>query len=111
MGSRIERESKTVKAMIELYCRKLHAVKTLCPECGELAEYVGSRLAKCPYQEGKTICAKCQTHCYKPVMREKIKKVMRYSGPRMLRHHPIAAVQHILDERRKKPLAGKRRVP
>jgi hypothetical protein len=34
-------------------------------------------------------------------MREKVKKVMRYSGPRMLWHHPILAVHHLIDGRKK----------
>ena len=24
---------------------------------------------------------------------------MRYSGPRMVRYHPVAAIQHLIDER------------
>ena len=31
----------------------------------------------------------------KPEMREKIRQVMRYSGPRMIFHHPIAALRHL----------------
>lgn len=104
MSSRIEREHSSVQAMIMLYCRKNHQCRTLCQECGELAGYAGKRLTKCPYGEGKTTCAKCPTHCYKPDMRERIRTVMRYSGPRMIWHHPIAAFQHLSDERRKKPV-------
>ncbi len=29
-------------------------------------------------------------------MREKIRAVMRFSGPRMIFHHPVAAVRHVL---------------
>lgn len=101
--SRVERERRTVQAMIKLYCRRHHNSKALCPECGELADYAGKRLTKCPYGEGKTTCAKCPTHCYKPEMRARIRTVMRYSGPRMIWHHPLAAVQHLVDERRKEP--------
>jgi len=42
-------------------------------------------------------------HCYKPAMRENIRAVMRYSGPRMISHHPLMAIQHLIDKRRKKP--------
>jgi hypothetical protein len=28
-------------------------------------------------------------------MRERIRQVMRYSGPRMIFHHPIAALRHL----------------
>jgi hypothetical protein len=33
-------------------------------------------------------------------MRENIRKVMRYAGPRMIYHHPIMALRHLLDGRR-----------
>ena len=29
-------------------------------------------------------------------MREKIRAVMRYSGPRMIFHHPFAAIRHLV---------------
>lgn len=106
MPSRIERELKTVTTMIELYCRKHHAAKNLCMGCAELVFYAGNRLQKCPYGEGKTTCAKCPVHCFNPAMRDKIRTVMRYSGPRMLRYHPFAAIRHILDDRRQKPVTA-----
>ena len=37
-------------------------------------------------------------------MREKIRTVMRYAGPRMIYRHPAAAVRHLLDCRRKEPV-------
>jgi hypothetical protein len=40
-------------------------------------------------------------HCYQPQMREKAKKVMRYSGPRMLLHSPGLALRHVFDGRKK----------
>jgi hypothetical protein len=30
-------------------------------------------------------------------MREKIKEVMRYAGPRLIYRHPILAIRHLLD--------------
>ena len=42
-------------------------------------------------------CGKCLVHCYQPQMREKVKGVMRYSGPRMLLHHPVLAMHHAVD--------------
>jgi hypothetical protein len=43
-------------------------------------------------------------HCYKPAMREKIKDVMRYSGPRMSYRHPLLALFHFFDGFRKAPI-------
>ncbi|MFC1935035.1 nitrous oxide-stimulated promoter family protein [Chloroflexota bacterium] len=103
MHPRIKRESKTVRKMIALYCRKHHSSDGLCPECFSLMEYTHQRLERCPFQEGKTTCAKCPMHCYEPNMRDNIKAVMRYSGPRMLYRHPISAIRHLLDGRRQEP--------
>jgi hypothetical protein len=59
------------------------------------------RLDRCPFQENKSTCGKCLVHCYQPQMREKVKKVMKYSGPRMLLHHPVLALHHVFDGRKK----------
>ena len=101
---RMKREHKSVGLMIALYCRDHHhSDKGLCDECRELAKYASSRLRNCPFQENKTTCGNCPVHCYKPNMREKIRNVMRYAGPRMMRHHPILAIGHIIDGWRKEP--------
>lgn len=104
MHPRIKRESETVKTMIELYCHDHHSFNGLCLECLSLIEYAQRRLEGCPFQEGKTTCAKCPVHCYSPDMREKIRTIMRYSGPRMLYKHPTAALWHLVDKRRKEPI-------
>jgi hypothetical protein len=36
-------------------------------------------------------------------MRDHIKLVMRYAGPRMLLRHPILTIRHLLDARRPAP--------
>jgi hypothetical protein len=67
------------------------------------------RLRRCPFQEGKTTCAKCPIHCYKPTMRERVRVVMRYAGPRMMLRHPSLAMWHLFDGRRKEPLKPAKR--
>ena len=62
-----------------------------------LLAYARVRLDKCRYGTEKPTCANCPTHCYKPAMRERVREVMRYSGPRMLRKHPVLAVAHLVD--------------
>jgi hypothetical protein len=105
------REAKTVEAMIHLYCRAQHGSSgVLCSECRELWEYAQMRLDKCPYQEGKTTCAKCPAHCYKLAMREKVRAVMRYAGPRMLYRHPVMALLHLVDGLRKEPIRSRHEV-
>ena len=107
--ARMQRESKTIEAMIRLYCRDHHATKVeLCPECSELWDYALVRLDRCPFKEIKPTCAKCPVHCYKPDMREKVRAVMRYAGPRMLRRHPVLAMLHLIDGFRKTPDSPRR---
>lgn len=94
--SKREREKETVSCMISLYCRKKHKCKDLCPECAALKEYACLRSDKCPFMETKTFCSNCKVHCYRPEMREKIREVMRFSGPRMIFYHPIMAIHHVI---------------
>ncbi len=104
MQGRIAREAATVKVMIRDYCRHVHAGGDLCPACRELNDYALEKLWKCPFGEGKTVCSRCLVHCYRPGMRQRIRVVMRYAGPRMIYCHPLRAVRHLLDKRRKSPL-------
>jgi hypothetical protein len=104
-NTRITREIKTIETMVRMYCRRHHETQTgICRECDELLTYAKHRLEKCPFQGGKTTCAKCPVHCYKTDKREKIREVMKFSGPKMIFIHPIMALLHIKDGLRKKPI-------
>jgi len=95
---RFERETKTLKAMIALYCRDKHKPQDgLCVTCAALQDYALARLERCKYGADKPKCAACPIHCYKPAMRDAIRDVMRYAGPRMLINHPVLALGHTLD--------------
>ena len=131
--NRIDWEKRTVRHMIELWCRKNHGGEAccemgsmgggeeshggsgegshggqgshecqvghggpgLCGECRELLEYSLARLEHCKFGNAKTKCHKCPVHCYRPDMREKIRTVMRFSGPRMLLYHPLEALRYL----------------
>ena len=95
---RIQEEKWLVEQMIHLYCRQQEGHTQLCPNCRKLLVYAHYRLDKCHYGGKKPTCKKCPTHCYQPEMKEKIKKVMRWAGPRMILHHPLATVKHLLRE-------------
>ncbi|MBD1569693.1 MULTISPECIES: nitrous oxide-stimulated promoter family protein [Aliivibrio] len=97
---KLNTEFKTVSAMIEIYCKKNHHSETLCEECQQLMDYAEVRLDRCPYGENKPTCNTCPIHCYKPEPKEQMRLVMRFSGPRMLLHHPILAIRHLLSEKR-----------
>jgi hypothetical protein len=93
------RELTIIRAMVRLYCRgHAHADRTpLCPDCAELLDYATRRLERCVFGDAKPTCANCTVHCYKASMRERIRVVMRWAGPRMLWRHPVLAVRHMID--------------
>ncbi|MCF7823465.1 MAG: nitrous oxide-stimulated promoter family protein [Candidatus Marinimicrobia bacterium] len=102
--NRMQREANTIRAMVRIYCQHHHEGKTEnCPECSQIQNYALDRLYYCPFQEGKTSCKNCPVHCYKPSMKDDIKRVMRYSGPRMALRHPMLTIFHFIDERRREP--------
>ncbi|MFR3451663.1 MAG: nitrous oxide-stimulated promoter family protein [Collinsella sp.] len=127
-----EREQEIVSQMIALYCKGNHSAhgsaslrerggeirqmregrpfgsgtsgerRDLCPECAELEAYAHARSERCPFMEEKTFCSNCTVHCYRPEMRERIRTVMRYAGPRMLFHHPVMAIRHMIESQRER---------
>jgi hypothetical protein len=93
----LEREWKTVSAMVRIYCRDQHHGGALCEECQQLMSYIRLRLERCRFGEDKPTCAKCPVHCYQKDRRAQIKTVMRYAGPRMVWEHPWLSLCHLLD--------------
>lgn len=96
---RSEREIKTVRVMVGMYCRNRHGGKTLCDDCRALCSYAEKRIVKCPFGENKPVCSKCSIHCYKPDMRKRIGEVMRFAGPKMIFRHPLMAARHLITQR------------
>ena len=70
--------------------------EAVCAECAALDDFAQQRTARCPHMATKTSCNRCATHCYPAKMQARIREVMRYAGPRMLFHHPIAALRHLI---------------
>ena len=106
---RMRREAATVAAMVDISCGELHGTPRgeLCGACAALLDYALLRLARCPFQEGKTSCGACRVHCYKPEMRERAREAMRTAGPRMPLRHPLLALWHLFDGLRKDPVRKK----
>ncbi len=100
-----EREVKTIRAMVEIYCQDHHRPDgaPLCESCSALVDYALARLGKCPWGEQKPVCANCSIHCYKPAMRDRVREVMRYAGPRMLLRHPLLALNHLVQKQKPAP--------
>lgn len=95
---RLERDNKTVVVMAQLYCHDHHCglqdEDGLCPECRDVVLYAIERTERCP-QLHKGVCELCSIQCYKPAMRQQIRTIMAYSGPRMITHHPIMVFRHV----------------
>ena len=101
---RIVREKKTVAAMMQVFCKAHHrSEQRLCQECADLLAYAECRLDRCPFAADKPTCAECPIHCYKPAMRDRIRAVMRFAGPRMMLRRPVLAIRHLLDQRKRRP--------
>lgn len=96
---RLLRELRTIEAMTRIYCRDRHHTREPCGDCQALMNYAAKRLAVCTFGEEKPVCAKCQVHCYAKAMRDKVREVMRYAGPRMIWRHPWLALMHVVDKR------------
>ncbi|SNR70497.1 nitrous oxide-stimulated promoter family protein [Desulfurobacterium atlanticum] len=95
----IEKEKKVIRKMIEIYCKGKHKTyHQLCEECKTLLNYSFTRLDLCPFKDNKPSCKKCPIHCYSPEMREKIRLVMKYSGPRMIFYTPLEWLKHKIEE-------------
>lgn len=100
-----EKEKKLIPKMILIFCRSKHKIKRkfegvsgneICEDCKKLRDYALLRLEKCPFKENKQFCNFCKIHCYNPDMREKIKNVMKFVGPRLLLSHPFFTISHAL---------------
>jgi hypothetical protein len=97
----ITREQRTIDYMVQIYCHGKHGTAgEICADCVALHSYAMDRLERCVFGTDKPTCRRCPVHCYKPAMREAIRGVMVYAGPRMLRSHPILAIRHLLEDRK-----------
>jgi hypothetical protein len=96
--ARLRRERRTVEVMIRLYCLARHGRGPgLCADCTRVSEYAARKIDRCPFRAAKPVCVDCRVHCYSPAMRDEIRAIMRYAGPRMIFRHPGLALMHILD--------------
>ena len=106
-----QRETRTVSQMIALHCRGNHEEadrseqascgEMVCPACKALDDYACLRTMRCRRMADKVDCENCANHCYTPEMRERIREVMRYAGPRMLLAHPVSALRHLAGKLRR----------
>jgi hypothetical protein len=119
-GKKTRSDTRLLGDFTRIYCRGVHGSAAraplvsdgaelgvygdrppeVCDECAELLRYAERRRAYCP-KDPKPFCSYCDTHCYTAEMRERMREVMRYAGPRsVLRGHAIDGVRHLLQGRK-----------
>ena len=99
------REQRMIGVLIERFCRDLHgSTSGLCPDCRELLDAALARIEHCRLWPDKPVCAKCPVPCYPPALRERVRAVMRYAGPRLVWRHPWLAFRHALDRLARGPV-------
>jgi hypothetical protein len=93
----MDKGKNIIKAMLKIYCQAHHAnTEALCLNCEMLRQYAVKKLENCPFGKDKPVCSKCSAHCYSSENRDLIRKVMLFSGPRMIFRHPVLAMDHML---------------
>lgn len=100
---RVDKDLRTLAWFIQIYCRNKHAdadkalpelkgfdlekigAKSvpICRACEKLLTHAFVKRAHCPFNP-KPACKHCETHCYQPTYRQRIREVMRYSGKKLV---------------------------
>ena len=111
------KDLKVLSDFVSIFCRENHQAKdkeaflindarlrqvlnnnnslVLCPDCSKLLKHGMAKLLLCPY-DPKPMCKKCETHCYAPGYREKMREVMRFSGLYLIKHGRLDLIFHYL---------------
>jgi len=87
--------------MIGMYCSYHHSAGDLCSHCKDLLYYAYDRIENCVFGKGKPVCLACNIHCFGPEYKEKIRHIMRFSGPKMIFKYPGLAILHLIDKHKK----------
>jgi len=104
MQPRIEREQRTVTALIRIHCHgRHHAGPELCAGCTDLQRYVAERMARCVLHDAKPTCATCKARCFAPPQQVRFRAILRYAGPQLFWRQPLLALWHHFDTRHTPP--------
>lgn len=114
-GGLTGRELKDLRLLLQftsVYCRAKHdrsqavigidepelnrlplAKYPVCEDCRELLLYAFERRMRCPLED-KPACKHCPVHCYKPVYRERVREIMRFSGQHLIKRGRLDLLWH-----------------
>ena len=114
LDSRKSKDIRVLANFISIYCRENHQAEAkdifsskdnglreslgdkellLCRDCQKLLNHGIAKLLLCPY-DPKPMCKKCETHCYAPGYREKVRQVMKFSGMYLVKHGRLDLMVH-----------------
>ena len=100
MKQRLERERRTMAALLRIYCHERHSGgQALCAACAGLQRYTAERMVHCVLQREKPTCVTCAFRCYAPPQQLQIWTVMRNASPRLFWRHPLLAFWLYFDTR------------
>jgi len=109
-----DKDIRVLANFISIFCRENHQLETknvfsikdarlhnslgnkdlvLCQDCRKLLSHGIAKLLLCPY-DPKPTCKKCETHCYAPGYRERVREVMRFSGLYLVKHGRLDLMVH-----------------
>jgi hypothetical protein len=109
------RDIRTLIRFVDIFCRENHGEDfkkpftppfeeviplvrrrvQLCEPCSELVAYGIRKRFRCPYNP-KPMCKKCETQCYSQNYRKKVREVMRFSGPHLIKRGRLDLLYHYL---------------
>ncbi len=116
LNGKKKKDIEVLSNFVSIFCRENHPLETkdtfcikdarlrraldsqellLCPDCRKLLNHGIAKLLLCPY-DPKPMCKKCQTHCYAPGYRERIREVMKFSGLYLIKHGRLDLMVHYL---------------
>lgn len=116
LNDKKEKDLKTLADFISIFCRQKHSDRDksvfsaeedrfhcalgeqeliLCPDCAKLLKHGTAKLLLCSL-DPKPMCKKCETHCYAPAYRERIREVMKFSGIYLVKHGRLDLIAHYL---------------
>lgn len=116
--SRMEkRDIQTLIRFVHVFCRENHGADVkapfappirdrdaaqlikqglpLCVSCSELLAYGIRKRFRCPHKP-KPMCKKCHTQCYSREYRDKVRQVMRFAGPYLIKRGRLDLLYHYL---------------
>jgi len=65
----------------------------LCRACQDFLDYAIERRVRCPL-DPKPTCKHCQVHCYRSGHREKVREIMKFAGPYLIKRGRLDLLWH-----------------